>query len=98
MAKPIIAHSAQESTTEEQWVECFRCAGKDCPKCEGTGYRKRKPCAECGQLSGRISEGYKPLLGLRNNRDPNGPFYCVGCHPESRFVDAVWSGLERMSG
>jgi hypothetical protein len=97
MAKTIIAHSAHESTTEER-VECFRCSGEDCPKCEGTGYRERKRCAGCGEPSGSISEGDRPLLGLRNNRDRNQPMWCIHCHPEFRFVDAVWSGLERMDG
>jgi hypothetical protein len=97
VAKTSLAHSAHESTTEER-VECFRCAGEDCPKCGGSGYRERKRCAECGEPSGRISEGSRPLLSLPNNRNRNQPMWCVHCHPESRFVDVVWSGLERMDG
>ena len=96
MVKRSLAHTAQESTASQERVECFRCAGKDCPKCNGTGYRECKYCAGCGEPSGRIFEGGRPLLGLTNNRNRNQPMWCVHCHPESRFVDAVWSGLERM--
>lgn len=63
-------------------VKCFRCEGDDCPKCGGTGYCERKRCAECGEPSGRISEGLRPLVGLKDSRDRNGAFYHVGCHPE----------------
>lgn len=63
-------------------VECFRCAGDECPKCDGTGYRERKRCEKCGEPSGRISEGLRPLMGLKHSRDRSGPFYHIGCHPE----------------
>lgn len=62
-------------------VECFRCEGDDCPKCDGTGYRERKRCEKCGEPSGRISEGGRPLVELKTSRN-GGPFYHVGCHPE----------------
>jgi hypothetical protein len=39
MAKPIIAHIAQESTHEQ--VECSRHEGENCPRCDGSGYRIR---------------------------------------------------------
>ena len=56
-------------------VPCFRCKGDECPKCSGTGYRERKRCEKCGEPSGRISEGFRPLVGLKNSRDWSGPFY-----------------------
>ena len=38
------------------------------------------------------STGGKVLLGLRNNRIPDGPLYCMGCHPE--FGNKTGMGLE----
>ena len=63
-------------------VKCLRCAGDECTKCDGTGYRERKRCEKCGEPSGRISEGRRTLVGLKNSRGFDGPFYHVGCHPE----------------
>lgn len=72
-----------EKSLAPETVECFRCAGDDCPKCDGTGYRERERCAKCGEPSGSISAGTgRPLVGLKNSRDRSGPFYHVGCHPE----------------
>ena len=77
-------------------VKCFRCAGDKCPKCDGTGYRERKRCEKCGEPSERISEGLRPLVGLKNARD-GGPFYYVGCHANlghvgSAALDLIASG------
>jgi hypothetical protein len=69
-------------------VKCFRCAGDECPKCNGTGYRERKRCEKCGEPSGRISEGLRQLVGLKNGRD-GGPFYHVGCHPNLGHVGSA---------
>ena len=80
MAETTIAPSAREST--EEFVKCFRHAGEDCPRCDGLGFRPRVYCAECGEPAGRISEGGKPLVGLRNRRERNQPMYCLPCHPE----------------
>ena len=95
MAQSSLARSAQESPKEEL-VECFRHEGEGCPRCDGSGYRERKRCAECGEPSGRPSEGGRVLRGLKNRRDRNQPMWCLQCHPEHHFVDAVWSCLERM--
>ncbi len=89
-----LARSAHQESPE--LVECFRHEGEDCPRCDGSGYRPRKYCAACGEPSGRISEGGKPLVGLRNRRGGNGPFYCVGCHPQ--FGPVSPEALERMGG
>ena len=48
--------------------------------------------------SGRPSEGGRALKGLKNARGKDQPMWCLFCHPEHRFLDAVWSGLERMGG
>jgi hypothetical protein len=37
-------------------------------------------------------------MGLKNARGKDQPMWCLHCHPEHRFVDAVWSALERMYG
>jgi hypothetical protein len=95
VAKPIIAHSAQESTAEEL-VECSRCEGEKCPRCDGSGFMPRKRCAGCGEPAGRASEGGKDLLGLKNRKGKDEPMWCLNCHPDSRFLDAHWSCLERL--
>jgi len=38
------------------------------------------------------------LIGLKNVKSKDQPMWCLFCHPEHRYLDAVWSGLERMSG
>ncbi len=71
-----------EVSVEQDVVECFRHEGEGCPRCDGSGYRSSTRCADCGEPAGRPSKGGKALLGLRNNRDRSGPFYCMACHPE----------------
>jgi hypothetical protein len=89
-----LARSAHESP---DLVECFRHEGAECPRCDGSGYRPRKHCAGCGEPSGRPSQGGKALLGLRNNHEPNGPFWCLSCHPESNSTGfADLDALERL--
>ena len=83
-------------SVEQELVECFRHESAKCPRCDGSGYRLRKRCAGCGEPSGRPSEGGKALLGLQNNRDRSGPFYCMGCHPELGGEGAAV--LERLDG
>ncbi len=63
-------------------VRCFRHEGEGCPRCDGSGHRPRRYCAECGEPAGRPSQGGKALMGLRNSRGKDQPFYCLGCHPE----------------
>jgi hypothetical protein len=96
MAQSSLACSAQEESAEV--VECFRHEGEECPRCDGSGDRPRKYCARCGEPSGKPSEGGRALMGLKNRRDKDQPMWCLHCHPEHHFVDAVWSCLERMGG
>ena len=96
MAQSSLARSAQESPKE--LVGCFRHVGEECPRCDGAGYRPRKYCAGCGKTSGEPSQGGRILMGLKNRRDKDQPMWCLHCHPEYHFVDAVWSCLERMGG
>ena len=94
MIEVSLARSAHESP---DLVECFRHEGTECPRCDGLGYRPRKHCAGCGEPSGRPSQGGKALLGLRNSHDPNGPFWCMACHPECNGTGLVsLVALERL--
>ena len=63
-------------------VGCYRHEGWDCPRCGGSGYRRRKYCAGCDEPAGWPSRGGKALMGIRNLRGCDQPFYCLGCHPE----------------
>jgi len=89
-----------EASVEQDVVGCFRCRGDECSKCGGTGYRKVKRCAGCGDRSGRPSKGGKALIALRGRRDFDGPLYCMGCHPEcsgtGASVLAMLDKLERL--
>ena len=67
---------------EFELVRCFGHEGEACSRCDGRGYRSHKHCAGCGEPAGRPSQGGKALLGLRNRRGWDQPFYCLSCHPE----------------
>ena len=84
---------ANSEVRDPKLVRCFRHEGEGCPRCDGSVYRPRKYCAECGEPAGRPSQGGKALMGLRNRRGRDQPFYCLGCHPELGRGVAV---LERM--
>ena len=90
-----VARSGQESP---ELVECPRHEEEECPPCDGTGFRPRRHCEGCGEPSGRPSEGGRALIGLKNARGKDQPMWCLFCHPEHRYLDAVWSCLERMCG
>src|SRR5215203_5008115 len=87
MAEISLARSAQGSPELEE-----------CPRCDGSGFRPRKRCEGCGEPSGRPSQGGRALMGLKNARGKDQPMWCLYCHPEHRYLDAVWSGLGRMGG
>ena len=48
-----------------------------------------------GEPAGRPGRGGKALMGLRNRRRGDQPFYCLDCHPELGRGLAV---LEEMGG
>lgn len=85
-----LARSAQEESPE--LVVCFRHEGKECPRCDGSGFRPRKHCVGCGEPSGRPSQGGKAL------RRYEGAWYCLHCDPRFESVDLHYSCLERMGG
>jgi hypothetical protein len=63
-------------------VRCFRHEAEGCPRCDEGGYRCRNRCAGCGEPAGQPSRGGKALVGLRNRRGWDQPFYCLDCYPE----------------
>ena len=95
MAEISLARAAQESP---ELVECFRHEGKECSRCDGSGFRPRRYCAGCGEPSGRPSQGGKALLGLKNRRGYDQPMYCLSCHPELGGTTGDLTMLEGMGG
>ena len=89
------ADTPDQAARNPELVQCFLHEGRDCLRCDGSGYRPRICCAECCQPPGRPSQGGKVLRGLSNRRGRNQPFYCLDCHPELSRGPAV---LEGMSG
>ncbi len=78
----VIVNTPEPEVRSPELVRCFRHEGEGCPRCDGSGDRPRKRCAGCGEPAGRPGPGGKALMGLRNRRGRNQPFYCLGCHPE----------------
>ena len=74
-------------------VRCFRHEDEGCPRCDGSGYWPHSHCAGCGEPAGRPSQGGKAIVGLRNRRGRNQPFYCLDCHPELGQGPAVLEGM-----
>ena len=94
MAESSLARSAQQQPLET--VTCLRHEGEECPRCGGSGTRPAKHCARCGEAAGSPSEGTGfPLV---KDRRTDGRFYHVRCLPDTDYLDAVWSGLEKMGG
>src|SRR5215211_904125 len=91
MAEISLARSAQESLKP---VECFRHEEDACPRCDGSGFRPRKYCAECGEPAESISQ--RTGAPLVKDRRTNGRFFHVLCLPGNLFLDAHWWCLERM--
>ncbi len=88
-----LARCAQESPEQ---VECFRYEGEECPRCDGSGFRPRKHCEECGEPSGSISQGTGfPLVKDRRSGEH---WYHVSCLPGIGDVPALLADLERMGG
>jgi hypothetical protein len=89
------ASIARPSTTLAEKTRCFRHEGEECPRCDGSGYRKRRRCARCGEVAGSVSEGTGcPLV---RDRYGDGRLYHLRCLPGTRELDVVWSGLDRMN-
>jgi len=84
---------ADPKVRNPELVWCFRHEGENCPRCDGSGYRPRRRCAGCGEPAGRASQGGKALMGLRNRRGGDQPFYCLHCHPELNCGVAVLEGM-----
>ena len=74
-------------------MECFRHEGQECRRCDGSGYRPAKRCAECGEAA-------KNLTAAHSAPTPEEaralPLYCPRCNPRRRNIGAVIAGLERM--
>jgi hypothetical protein len=84
---------AETEVRYPETVQCFKHEGERCPRCDGSGYRHRRHSAGCGEPAGRPSQGGKALIGLRNRRGSDQPFYCLGCHPELVQGPAVLEGM-----
>jgi hypothetical protein len=89
MAMASLARPAQGESL--QLVEYFRNEGEGCPRCDGSGFRPTKRCAECGEAAGSVSEGTS--LPLVKDRRTDDRLYHVRCLPGTRDLEAIWSGF-----
>ncbi len=89
----VVANIPDAEVRKPEFVRCFRHESEACPRCDGSGYRPCRQCAGCGEPAGRPSLGGKALMGLRNRREWDQPFYCLGCHPELSQGRAVFEGM-----
>ena len=89
----VVVNTPEPEVRNLELVRCFRHKGEACPRCDGSGYRTRKYCTGCGEPAGRPSQGGKALMGLRNRRGRDQPFYCLHCHPELGRGVAVLEGM-----
>ena len=82
-------------------VQCFRHESRECPRCDGSGFRPRKYCVGCGEPSGKPSEGGKVLQSTRAAKSweeaRSLPLYCRECNPRFSSLTAL-AILERMGG
>ena len=93
LAQGVFANTPDREIQNPELVRCFRHEGEGCPRCDGSGYRPRKYCVGCDESAGRPSQGGKALMGLRNQRGRNQPFYCLGWHPELGRGSALLEGV-----
>jgi hypothetical protein len=87
-----VARCAQEESPKI--AECFRHEGEECPRCDGSGFKRSKHCAGCREAAGSPSEGTGFPLVMDQHAD--GRLYHIRCLPGTFYLDAVWSGLERL--
>ena len=83
-----------QEVNNPEFVLCFRHEGESCHRCNGSGYRPRKQCAGCGEPAVRPTQGGKALVGLRNRRGWDQPFYCLACHPELGSELTMLDGMQ----
>ena len=89
----VVVNTPEPKVRDPELVRCFRHEGEQCARCDGSGHRPRRYCAQCSNLAGQPSKGGTALVGLRNRRGLDQPFYCLGCHPELDRGSAVLEGM-----
>ena len=88
MIPTCVSVPANAEVRNPELVRCFRHEGAGCPRCDGSGYKPRKCCAECGAPAERPSQGGKALSPERGAKSwpelKALPLYCMDCNP--RFL------------
>ena len=88
MIPTCVSVPANAEVRNPELVRCFRHEGAGCPRCDGSGYKARKRCAECGAPAGRPSLGGRALSAGRGAKSWEElkalPLYCMDCNP--RFL------------